>query len=61
MLLRLFIGLSNGDNTHVQECMCVCTHTHTNASTYIDLAEFPWVISSNSMILDVGNADNFYT
>jgi len=56
MLLRIVIGLSNGDNTHMQECMRTHTHTHThtNASTYIDLAEFPWVISSISVILDVG-------
>ena len=58
MLLRLAVGLSNGDNTHVQAHMCARTqiHTHTNACMYIDLAEFPWVISSNSMIPDAGRS-----
>ena len=35
MLLRLFIGLSNGNNTHVQECMHARTHTHTHKCIYI--------------------------
>ena len=58
MLLRLAVGLSNGDNTHVQAHMRAHTqtHTHTNACMYIDLAEFPWVISSNAMILDAGRS-----